>query len=121
MSYEVTFEPRKHYLYCFVTGKDSYQTSIAFWREIAEKCDELGFKKALVEEDLEGQLSDTEMFKACAEAPNLGLLGKKIAFVDRHADHDHGNQFGETVTFSRGIRGFIFGRVEDAEKWLVGE
>ena len=118
MSYKVTFESRKHYLYCFITGKESYQTSLAYWREIGEKCDELGLRKALVEEELEGQLSDTEMYKACTEFPNLGLLGKKIAFVDRHTEHDYGNQFGETVASNRGICIYIFERVEDAKKWL---
>ena len=113
MSYELTFEARKHYLYCFVTGTESYETSLEYWREIAEKCDELGFDKALVEEELEGQLSDTEMFKVCSEFPKLGLLGKKIAFIDRHADHDSGNQFGETVAFNRGINAYIFENVED--------
>lgn len=121
MPYELTFESREHYLYCLVTGEESSQTSLAYWREVAEKCDELGFKKALVEEELEGQLSDVDMFRACAEFPKLGLIGKKIAFVDRHADHDHGNRFGRTVAFNRGIDIMIFEHVEDAQKWLVGE
>ena len=58
------------------------------------------------------------MFEVCSAFPEIGLIGKKIAFVDRHADHDYGNQFGEIVAINRGIHAMIFNDVKDAKKWL---
>ena len=119
MSYRLTCETRKNYLFCHVEGEDSLETSRAYWREIAGKCDELGLSKVLVEEELEGQLTDQEMFQMCSELPEIGLLGKQIAFVDLRLNHDEGNLFGETVAVHRGINAMIFNKVKEAERWLA--
>ena len=119
MSYHLSVETRKNYLYCHVEGEDSLETSRAYWREIAGKCNELGLSKVLVEEELEGQLSDQEMFQVCSELSEIGLLGKQIAFVDLHLNHEEGNQFGETIAMHRGINAMIFNKVKEAERWLL--
>ena len=120
--YTLTFECRPQYLYAFVTGeKDSYEISKQYWQEIADECKKSGFKKVLIEEDIEENVSMTDMYQFCAEIPQLGFFGIRVAFVDRRQDQQQLNQFGETVATNRGLLSRVFNNFEDGEKWLLSE
>lgn len=120
--YTLVFEYRPEYLYAFVTGeKDSYEISKQYWQEIAAECKKAGFKKVLIEEDIEQNVSMSDMYQFCAEIPNLGFFGIRVAFVDRFEDQQQLNQFGETVATNRGLLSRVFNNFEDGEKWLLSE
>ena len=120
--FTLTFEYRPEYLYAFVTGeKDSYEISKRYWQEIAAECQKTGFKKVLIEEDIEENVSMSDMYRFCAEIPNLGFFGIRVAFVDRHHDQQQLNQFGETVATNRGLLSRVFNNFEDGERWLLSE
>ncbi len=119
MAYSLRSEERDGYLYFHVEGETSYETGEALWREIGSKCQELGYKRIIVEEDLKGQVTDTEMFRIASRFPDFGLLRVRIAFIDRHPDHDHGNEFGQLVCSNRGITSRICHSVLEAEEWIA--
>lgn len=120
--YKLTFEYRPEYLYAFVTGeKDSYEISKQYWQEIADECKNSGIKKVLIEEDIEENVSMSDMYQFCAEIPQLGFFGIRVAFVDRRQDQQQLNQFGETVATNRGLLSRVFNNFEDGEKWLLSE
>lgn len=116
--YRLTFENRPEHLRVKVTGKkDSYDISVAYWKEIAAECSRLGAKKLLVEEDIPEAVSVADMYSIASELPAL-FLGVSIAFVDRHADQAELNSFGEMVAQNRGVRGRFFADPAEAERWL---
>jgi len=119
MSYTLQVEPRSDYLYFQVEGDASYETAMGFWREIGRKCKNLRYKKLLIEENLEGQISDAEVFWITARFREFGFIGKKIAFIDRYANHDDGNGFFQLAASNRGIFMRIFKDVDEAEKWII--
>ena len=120
MSYTIRFEDRKQYLYAFIEGQDSLEASLNYWQEIAQKALNDGFDKVLVEEDLEGQVSDIDMFRLTSRFLDMGMANLQIGFVDRKDDHVVGNKLGELIVTNRGIKAKIFDAVEDAEAWLLG-
>ena len=120
--YTLVFEYRPEYLYAFVTGeKDSYEISKRYWQEIADECKKAGFKKVLIEEDIAENVSMSDMYQFCAEIPQLGFFGIRVAFVDRKQDQQQLNQFGETVATNRGLLSRVFNNFEAGEKWLLSE
>ena len=120
--YKLSFEHRPQYLYAFVEGeKDSYEIGRQYWQEIGDECNKHGFKKVLIEEDIKENASMSEIFRLTSELPQLGFLGIRVAFVDRHENQRQLNQFGETVAINRGMLGGIFPNFAEAEKWLLSE
>ena len=119
--YKLTFEQRAGYLRVQVEGKnDSYEISMAYWREIAAECGRLGTNRLLVEEDIPEAVSYSEMYSIAAELPEL-FRGISIAFVDRYAEQAELNSFGELVAQNRGVRGRFFADAADAEAWLLAQ
>ena len=98
--------------------RDSYELSMAYWREIAAECSRLGTVRLLVEEDIPEVVGYSDMFRIAAELPEM-FLGIAIAFVDRYADQAELNEFGELVAQNRGVRGRYFSDAAEAEAWLV--
>jgi hypothetical protein len=121
--YTITFELRPQYLYAYVKGdKDSYDISRAYWSEISAECSEQKARKLLVEEDLaEPVNSMSEVFQGAAERTFMGLSGLKIAFVDRHPDHNDQNLFGELVATNRGLFCKVFSNLQEGETWLIAD
>jgi hypothetical protein len=118
--YEITFEHRQHYLYVYVTGdQDSYEVSRSYWLEVAEECRKTGYKKVLIDEDIENMVSIAEVYKLASELPQMGFQGVRVAFYDRFADHADLNQFGELVATNRGLLARVFNDPQKAEDWLL--
>ena len=117
--FKLTFDRRPEFLHVQVAGKnDSYEISMAYWREIAAECGRLGTKRLLVEEDIPEAVSYSEMYGIAADLPEL-FRGISIAFVDRYADQAELNSFGELVAQNRGVRGRFFSDATAAEAWLL--
>jgi hypothetical protein len=119
--YRLTFEQRPTYLHAFVEGEDdSYEISRQYWQEIADECKARKFKKVLIVEDIEGNGTIAEAYQLCSEFAQMGYTEIKVAFVERHAEHNEENLFGELVAVNRGINAKVFNDEADAEKWLMG-
>jgi len=119
MSYSIRFEDRKEYLYVHVEGQDSLETSISYWQEVSRQAEADGFKKILIEEDLEGQLTDLDIYQLTSDFLEMGLGKFLIGFVDIREENTNRIRFGELVATNRGIRGKIFETVDEAEAWLL--
>ncbi|MEJ7862532.1 MAG: hypothetical protein WKF90_12955 [Pyrinomonadaceae bacterium] len=119
--YELEFEERPNYLYAYISGdKDSVEICIQYWREIAAECQRTNYNKVLIVESIKETVSTTEMYEIASEIPNMmGLLGVKIAFVDRYIEQRPVNEFGGLVAHNRGTYVKLFDTVEEAEKWLL--
>lgn len=118
--YLLSFEDRDHYLYAFVgEGEDSLGVSKDFWQRILSRCVENDWRKILVEKDLEGELDSQEIYELAVWITGLDLAGRRVAFVDRHPEHEDKNRLGELIVTNRGLRITVFRTVEEAEAWLA--
>jgi hypothetical protein len=118
--YVINFEGRNGYLYAYAQAeKDSYEISLDFWTQIAQRCKENGFSKVLVEEDFGTDNSTIDMYELVSQGHQIGLTGLKIAFVDRHITQIDNNLFGETVARNRGLLAKVFTDTKEAEAWLL--
>jgi len=121
--YSITFEVRPQYLYAYIKGdSDSYEISNAYWTEISAECAKREARKVLIDEDLAEPVdSRSDVFKGASERSFMGLGGVKIAFVDRHPDHQDENLFGELVSTNRGLFCKVFSDLKEGEEWLLAE
>jgi hypothetical protein len=118
--YALTLEQRPGYLYAYVEGEhDSYEISKAFWQEIAQEVVRSGVDRVLIDENIVESASLADMYQLASEIPTMGFGSTRVAFVDRHLDHQEINSFGELVAVNRGMRGKLFNDFETAEKWLL--
>lgn len=118
--YKLEFEKREDYFYAFVgEGKDSLEVSKDFWFKALGTCAEGNFKKMLIEEDLDGELSSPETYELSVGIANSDFKDITVAFVDRRIDHKEINEFGESVVTTRGLRIKVLNTIEEAEKWLL--
>ena len=117
--YSLNIKERKSYLYASVSGKDSMDVSIAYWKEIIDACKRLDYHKVLIEEDLKGSPEKVDYFEFGTFMSNIVRgLHMKIAFVDRHTNHTPDNLFCETVAVNRGVNVKVCKNIEEAEDWL---
>lgn len=118
--YQLTLEHRPGYLYAYVRGtKDSVEIDRSYFGKIAEECRKHDCKRVLIEEDLDTQLSATEMYQATSSVRALYVPGVKVAFVDRRPSHRPGNLFGQLVATNRGVWVRVCDSAEEAEAWLL--
>jgi hypothetical protein len=116
--YTLNFELRGDYLYVLLEGKDSYSASISYWTRIAEEAKARNLTKVLVHENLEGEISEGEVFGLIIEVlpANTGI---KIALFDEQNVSSEINELGELVAQNRGADIHIFQSLECAEHWLI--
>ena len=118
--YTLEFEKRPEYLYAFVKGeKDSYEISRQYWSEVANECRRATRQKVLIEEDIDDEMSMTEMYRFMSEIMEIGFSGIRVAFVDRYISQRELNKFGALVATNRGFFGKICSDVKAAEEWLL--
>lgn len=118
--YTLEFEERPEYLYAFVKGeKDSYEISRQYWIEVANECRRANRQKVLIEEDIDDEMSMTEMYRFTSEIIEIGFSGIRVAFVDRHLNQRELNKFGALVATNRGFFGKVCSDVKTAEEWLL--
>jgi hypothetical protein len=118
---EVRFEDRGEYLFAHITGKgESLETTQQNWRAIAAACKRGHYSKALILEDIEGEMPFMEQFAFAAGLKEIGFDGVMVAFVDAKSQQFANNKFAEDVAVNRGANGRLFQTIEAAEAWLLG-
>ena len=119
-AYFIRFEPREDYLYAYVRG-DGTDVDVCrrYLTEVAQECAAHGLKKALVDSDLNGQISIPTMYHLVAELPEMGYRKIKLALAERHPDRHVKNMFKQTTAANRGLTIGVFLNEEDAEGWLL--
>jgi hypothetical protein len=116
--YTIQMKDRGTYLWVLVGGERlTADISRRYWEEIAEKCDELGRGKILIEKEFPESVGPGEML---VMAENLGKLlpTRRIAFIDRF-DHSSINELGKKLARNREVMMQTFNDVADAERWLL--
>lgn len=119
--YNLVFEDRGAYLYAHVSGKDSFAACLSYWHAIADKVAEFGLRKLLVHENLEGDISEGEIFDLMVDLKDSGLLGIRIAFFDENDADSQINNLGRLVANNRGGNVCIFQSLEAAQSWIERE
>jgi hypothetical protein len=118
--YVVEYEHRGRYLYAHAMAeKDSLETSVGYWTDIATYCTEKGFSMLLVERDCGTRNSLGDTYEVVSKVHEVGLSDVKIAFVERNPDHLEPDLFGETICLNRGIFCKVFKNIKEAEEWLL--
>lgn len=118
--YVVEFERRDGYLYAHAMAeKDSLDTSVGYWTDIATYCKENGFSRLLVERDCGTKNSLGDTYEVVSKVNEVGLADVKIAFVDRRPGHMDPDLFGETIALNRGITCKVLKNTTEAEAWLL--
>jgi len=120
MDYKLDYTDKGEYTHFVVEGKDSLETTRAFWTEVYNISKRKGYFRVLVEEHLEGQLTPAEMFEVCQELPELMRgIPLRIAHVDVVSEHLVDNELGETVAHNRGMEVKVFDNLDNALDWLL--
>jgi hypothetical protein len=119
--YRIEFSRNADYLHAFVDGlNDSAAISKSYWMKVFDECRKEGIGKVLVEENLAQNLSASEAYDVGRSMADSSPEGLAVAFVDRRADHQELNRFGNLVANNRGLDSQVFDSVEEARKWLAG-
>lgn len=117
--YTITFEEYPKYLYALVHGEEyGYEVLAAFLREIADECKKRDFTQVLIEENISGTASETDVFRIASELPELGFAEIRMAYIDRFANQNELNEFGRQVAVKSGVDVRIFNSQDEADKWL---
>jgi len=118
LAYQVEFEMRDTYLYAHLTGKDSFAASLSYWNEIKDKVEDCRAKKLLVHEDLEGEVTEVEMYDLMVDLLHNGFPDVKVAFSDENPADSALNHLGKMVAENRGANVRIFEDLSRAQYWI---
>lgn len=113
----LTFEVRGDYLYVHLSGKDSFAASLDYWNQIADQAHKLNLTKVLVHENLEGSVTEGEMFEIMMDVLPAST-GINVAFYDEQSADQTVNELGQLIANNRGADIRIFQSLETAEKWI---
>jgi hypothetical protein len=122
VEYQIQIEDRGTYLHARVTGRNTREAIRGYLDELNARCASSGHTAVLIEEALEGpSLPMLEIFKIASDVYGQRRpVARSIAFVDVNPEHCRRNmKFAEDVAVNRGVNIRVFGRLEDAEKWLA--
>ena len=118
LEYQLEFEARDTYLYARLTGRDSFAAGLSYWNEIKDKVKDTGTKKLLVHEDLEGKVTEEEMYDLMVDLVRNDIPEVQVAFFDENLDDAAINHLGKMVAENRGANVRIFERLSDARYWI---
>ncbi len=119
-AYWLTFEDRPGYLLACVWGhRDSLETSIAFWQEIALEVYTRRPTRLLVQESFLNNVSMPDMLEVVTFVTQMGLHDLCIAFVDEQAEQLPSNRIAEELAVAHGLCVKVFTEIGEAEKWLL--
>lgn len=122
-TYQIQITSQDSFLHAYVTGMESLENFIAYWREIADACLQCKFNKVLVEDYLQRAVSivDVHTF-ATTFLKETGIPeGTKIALVMPREQLDV-MMFTENVISNRNgiiIKTFIPRDINVATEWLL--
>jgi len=118
--YRLVWESREEFLHASISGeRDSFELTMGAVLEIAKVCRERKAEKLLVEHEVPGALTSTEVYTIAKELPQL-FRGLQVAFVVHHATVPVNPEFLQLVARNRGANSRLFETVTEAERWLLG-
>lgn len=122
MSYELTTEKKDGYLKATVSGTRSFETVLAFIKDVLTACTKEEAKKLLVDlRAFKGQIDTLEAFmipdKYFPELEYRKVLAR-CAIIDLGEYKDRG-QFFENVAVNRGFPLRFFREPDEAVQWLL--
>ena len=117
--FELLLQWQGDYLRAQVNGEhDNYAISLGYWTEVARACHERGAKQVLVVENLQQTGQEVDLERLVDAIVALGFRDVRVAFVDLVDAHLKAMEHGEILARERGIVGRVFGREDEAERWL---
>ena len=117
--YVLHLHGRGDFLRAQVDGEhDDFETSLAYWTEIAQACQARQARRLLVVENI-SESGDPLMLESLVDAiVALGFRDIRVAFVDLWQSHLAAMEHGEILARERGIVGRVFGDEGEASRWL---
>lgn len=112
----VDVRDQSKYLQFKISGDESLDFALSYWRRVGDECARKGHKRALIVSDLRGQLSLTDM-NELGNRMSSHLRGTKIALICRQSQ-DYGRQLAETLSRRCGSAVSAFPGEAQAEQWL---
>lgn len=120
--YRLALEHHEKYLYAMVEGdQDTYEISRQYWQEIADECNASGCTHLLVYEDIPEAVSPADVYHLVIDLASMGLIGVKVAFVDKYTEQQELNEFGVLVGTNRGMNAKAFNDLDEARSWLLSD
>jgi hypothetical protein len=117
--FRLRIENRGDYLRAQVDGDhDTFEISLAYWSEVARVCHERRVERVLVVENIAEAGQPIYLERLIDAIVALGFRDIRVAFVDLVDAHLKAMEHGEILARERGIVGRVFGREDDAERWL---
>jgi hypothetical protein len=99
-----------------LSGDESLDFALSYWRRVGDECGRKGQKKAMVINNLRGSLSSIDMNELSSRVSGH-LRGLKIALVCR-GSQDYARQLADIVSRRTGSKINIFPGETQAEQWL---
>ncbi len=112
----VDVRDQSKYLQFKISGDESLEFALSYWRRVGDECGRKGHKRALIVSDLRGQLSSVDMSELGSRMTSY-LRGLKIALICRQS-HEYGRQLADTLSRRCGSAVSSFPGETQAEQWL---
>jgi hypothetical protein len=117
--FRLRIEHRGDYLRAQVDGaRDSFEISLGYWTAVSRACHATGAQRLLVVENIAEPGPPIELERLVDAIVALGFHDIRVAFVDLVESHLKAMEHGEILARERGVVGRVFGREDEAERWL---
>lgn len=120
-NYQLTFEHRDSYLYVYLSGEDSFSSSLSYWNEIADRVKTSGFRKLLLHENLSGRINTEEMQELIMDLLPSGLREVQVAVFDEQPSDAAVNTLGQSLATDAGANIKLFDSLDTAVSWITQE
>lgn len=117
--YELTFEERPGYLFVRINADTiTLETALEYLQEIADKFEELGTQRAILERDIPTTLSDGDIYFVIQHM--IEIMGdRRLAVVNPFTSNQEPMAFAALVSANRGAQYRAFDNITDAEAWIM--
>jgi hypothetical protein len=118
--FHIEFGTGAYGLRAWVTGTNgTLETTLAYWRTVAEEVRRLSPSGLLVVDDMEGLPPPPEQLLQFVQAMRgQGMEAVRIAYVERHAEQIPQVEFAGLLANEHGFDARIFATEPEAVRWL---
>jgi len=116
MAGHVDVRDQSNYLQIKVSGEESLNFALDYWRRIGDECGRKGHKKALIIYNMQGRLSSADMNELSSRISGH-IRGIKMALVYRQS-HDYARQLADIISRRSGSPASTFQSESQAAQWL---
>jgi hypothetical protein len=117
MAYKVRYEDRQGYLFVHISGPESVDNAVQFFKNLRLKADAEHYEAFLIVDEVTGVLTAGEVYQLSTEIAKLHR-GNIIAFVDPKEHTYSANAYGGTIVANRGVITDVFKSEKEAIEWL---